>query len=177
MGCCLKRYRLAEEIALSLITAYHFQENKLFLCFNSLSQGLYPQLLSHIYNGGNYKLRLRVRIQSLQEFHINLQYIKLIVLENIQGRIATAKVIHPYLVSSLTEAFYMPGKGSILITKCRFCNLHMQKLYRHIIFLPNGIHLCKNVTELKVQTRKIYRYRYTSPIHNLHLMYIVTYPI
>ena len=91
------RHGPAKVIALYLFTADLPQEVDLGLRFRPFGQGMDPQFLSHEDDGLEDAAALFIKIA--QKGHVDLEFVEMVVMQDVERRIGTAEVVEPDLIA------------------------------------------------------------------------------
>ena len=111
-------------VALDFFAAQRAEESCLFFCLHAFCQGMDGEGFRHEDEGAEDFLRLGREI--FHEIHVQLQFIEVEILEDVQGRVTASKVIEPAPVSGAVEFFYFFFQMSVIPGKGGFRDFHAE---------------------------------------------------
>ena len=91
--------------------------------------------------------------------HVDLQFIELIILERIQGRIAASEIIHPDLEAGPVEFRNHLAHQLLLLSHEAFGDLNIDQAAGNLIKADCIVHFLENIAERKIQTGQVDRDR------------------
>ena len=103
----LKWQRLPVVVSLDSCTADFLEEVGLFLFFHALADGLHAETDRHLHQLRQDDLALVPLVETLHETHVELDEVKVDLLQHVEGGVAAAEVIHPHREAELPEAVHL----------------------------------------------------------------------
>src|SRR3712207_2007320 len=91
-------------VTLQLIAAYLSDKFQMVLAFHAFHKSGKIQSFYHSYRMSKYYSCSRIILQRAQKAHIYLYHIEVIILQDVQGRISAAEVVHPDLKSLIVKS-------------------------------------------------------------------------
>ena len=149
---------LSEEITLHLFAAVVLQKLKLFLRFHPLRQAAGADSLIHG-NDGTDNVSGPFAGAS-QKGHVDFQHIKGIVLQQVQGRIAAAEIIHPDFIARLPEPPEALPYVGVPGSEQSFRDFNMNHVPGHIVLQHPVLHFLENIALQEIQAGQVHRYRH-----------------
>ncbi len=144
----LARDGLAIVVALDLLAADLTQEVALLLCLRALGQRVDVEVLGHADEGlEDLAALLRER---MQELHVELYRVEVVVLEHIERGIAAAEIVEQHGIAPLLEAADAVKYRLHLVDECVLRDLDLQEAERQIVFLADGLRRGERVLQDEV---------------------------
>ena len=144
------RHGFAEIISLDFFAADIPEKIKMFLCFHTFHQRMDKDTLRHLHDRS--RDSLGAHGERPEKTHIQFNFIKIKLLEGIQGGIGAAEIVHPYLVASRPEPVHNSLQELLLLGHDAFSNLKVDKLMRDMVLTDDLIRDGENVAKGKVQS-------------------------
>ena len=151
----LARDGLAIVVALDLLAADLTQEVALLLCLRALGQRVDVEVLGHADEGlEDLAALLRER---MQELHVELYRVEVVVLEHIERGIATAEIVEQHGIAPLLEAADTVKYRLHFVDECVLRDLDLQEAERQVVFLADGLCRGKRVLQDEIEAREVDR--------------------
>ena len=148
---------LSEVKALHLFTADVPKVTELLLRLDAFRQGLYLNFLGHLHHGRQYAPG--AKIEGAQKAHVHLNLIELKILQEIEGGIRAAEVIHPDLIPCPAELIDGIVELALLLRHHAFGDLDVEEVVGDLIVGDNIIDRLEDVAEDEIEARQIDRDR------------------
>ena len=151
----------SEIVSLYLLASDLLQEFVLLTGLNALGKRLDSNFLRHIHDRRDDVSGFFCR--GTQKAHIDLQLIKIQVLQRAQRRISGAEIVHPDLKSQLMETADILTQPLRMADECALCDLKINELTRNLIFFRQAFYSVDQIRLTEILAGKIHRYR-----HDIH---------
>ena len=117
--------------ALQLVAADFLQEPGLFFRLHPFHQGVDTQVVGHFHNLFQDDRVLAVGAEAFQKLHIQLDQVKIKILQHVQGGKAGAEIVHPDLEACFVEAADLLLQVIVVDALYRFGDFQSEKPGRH----------------------------------------------
>ena len=116
-----------KEVALDFFAAQGLQDLEMLPAFHALDQGGDAHAPGHIDDIGNDDIVFARNRKILHELHIDFDQIEVQLLQQVQGGILAAEIVHPHVESAAAEPRHLPLEQFLVLHKSRFCDLDFQQ--------------------------------------------------
>ena len=141
---------------MDLLTADVPKEGELFFRLNAFREGYNAEFLGHTDDGTDD--RAAGLAHGGDEFHVDLKFVEFIVLQDVEGAIARAEVIHPNLIAGFAEAFDLVADIGVRGHDA-LGDFDMEQFARDAIFLNGPLDVGQDVAGNEVETGKVKGHR------------------
>ena len=127
----------------------------MLLRLHALHQRMDIDVLGHLHDGGGDTLR--PQIEGPEELHIQLDLVKGKLLEDIQGRIGAAEIVHPDLIPGRPEPVYDPFQLFLLISHYALGNFKVNIFMGNLVLADDPVRQVEDIAKSKIKPRQIHR--------------------
>lgn len=143
----------SEVVALDFFASDALQEIELFFRLDAFSEYLHADFFGHA--DGAFDDALRFFGEVRQEFHIDLQFIEAVVLEDIQRGIAAAEVVHPDLEACFMEIVDFFADLAEVMDEDAFSDFHIQHVVRDAVLVGDAVQFLEHFAGEEVDAGKV----------------------
>ena len=102
---------------------------------------------------------LFVGAEAREEFHVDLQHVKLVILQHVQRGIPRAEIVEPDAVAHFAEPADRAGQKALFVREGTFRDLDIEIILRHLVFSGRLGQVPDDIAELEIEPREIERDR------------------
>ena len=150
----------AEVHALQLVAANAPQEADVLLRLHALHHCVYPQLQGHFHQLGQDDPALGAGVELAQEGHVKLNQVEVKGLQQVQGGIAAAEVVHPHLVAHGAQSVDLGAHILGILRHGALGDLHVQQVTAHAGGRHPPLDLLHHVAGGEVGPGDVHRHRH-----------------
>ena len=143
-----------EVISLHPVAADRLQEFHLFPGLHSLHKRNHVNVFGHGDHGADDALRALIHVG--EKAHVDLELVKCVFLEGIEGGVAAPEVVHPHLETGLAKAVYGGRHQPAVSTDCTFSDLNAEHVMRDAVEACIGLNHPEHIRTFKVAAREVY---------------------
>ena len=89
--------------------------------------------------------------------HVDFDFIEMVILQHVQGRVAAAEIVHPHFKAGVPEFVDLGADADAVFDEDAFRDFHMNHAVGHLVFPYNGIHFFENGSAVEIDAGKVER--------------------
>ena len=154
----VERIGRRKQVALEHVAPDAFKEVRLFLGLHALCERTQAEPLCRSHDTGDDGAGLLAIVSgSTHELHVQLQYVELIPLQDVERGVAAAEVVHPHLEARLVKGAHLLHEELGVGVDGRLRELHVQEVVRHAQRVGARGHLVRDLILCEILVRNVYR--------------------